>query len=295
MRLTANSGVYRIRSDKNEHIASLEYLHHAGFAGMDINLHGAIIPGSYLAGDGWKGETEAVAEAARRLEMRLDQSHLPFYNFADPGCPDLEEKNRMFARAIEASGILGIKWAVFHPGNAVNTALGAKESKHRTMEFLKPYLELAEKHQVGIAIENLFVPRKQKKAYRYCSWAEEVCDLVDSIPGNVGVCWDFGHANLLGDDQTESLKLVGNRLKVIHVHDNDGKKDDHQVPFTYCCNVDWGRILPVLKEIGYEGNFNFEIINPKMPAGAAEGFGIYLRQLGTEMIRMMEERPPADR
>lgn len=286
MRLTANSGVYRLKSDKNEHIASLEYLHNAGFAGMDINLHGAIVPGRYLAGDEWKEGIEAVAETAQRLGMCLDQSHLPFYNFADPACPDLEEKNRMFARMIEASGILGVKWAVFHPGNAVDSVLGVKESKRRTIEFLKPYMELAEKNQVGIAIENLFVPRKLKKAYRYCSWAEEVCDLVDSIPGNVGVCWDFGHANLLGDDQAESLKLVGKRLKVIHVHDNDGKRDDHQVPFTYCCNVDWEGILPVLKRIGYEGNFNFEIINPKMLAGAAEGFGIYLRQLGMEMIRM---------
>ena len=288
MKLTANFGMYREKSNRNPHIASLEFLHKAGFEGMDINLHGAIVPGNYLAGDDWQRGIEEVAETAERLGMDLDQCHLPFYNFCDPAYPMLEEHNRMFGRMIDAAAILGVKWAVVHPGNACDSVQGLKESKWRTIEYIKPFIEQAEKYGIGIAMENLFVPRKLGRVYRYCARGEEVCDLVDSLDGNVGVCWDFGHANLIKDDQAECLRMIGKRLKVLHVHDNDGERDDHQVPFTYSGTVEWERILPVLKEIGYEGSFNFEVINNKMPNGAAEGFGMYMYQLGREMIRMIE-------
>lgn len=288
MKLTANSAIYREKGERNPHVASLEYFHRSGFDGMDVNLGGALLPGHYLSREDWERGIREVAETAGKLQMEISQSHLPFYNFADPGCPELEEKNRMFARMIRASGMLGVKWAVFHPGNAIDSVAGVKESKRRSVEFLKPYLELAEKYKVGIAVENLFVPHKLDKAYRYCFRVEEVCDLVDSLEGNVGVCWDFGHANLIGDDQGDCLRMVGNRLKAVHVHDNNGLHDDHQIPFTHYCTVEWEKVLTVLKEIGYRGNFNFEVMNSRMPKEAAEGFGIYLEQLGRAMMKMIK-------
>ena len=56
MKLAANYGVYREKSERNPHVASLEFLHKAGFESMDINLHGAIVPGHYLGGDNWRRE-----------------------------------------------------------------------------------------------------------------------------------------------------------------------------------------------------------------------------------------------
>lgn len=288
MKLTASYGAYSVKTGPNPFVDALEFLSRSGFDGMDINLHGTIVPGHYLNKDDWQTCIREVAEAASRMQMDIDQCHLPFFNFADPAYPNLEEHSRMFGRAIEAAGMLGAKWAVVHPGNACDSVYAWRESKRRTIEYMKPYMELAERHQVGIAMENLFVPRKLGKAYRYCSRAEEVCDLVDSMDGNVGICWDFGHANLLKGNQGDALRMIGKRLKVLHVADNDGENDDHQVPFTYSGKVDWVGILPVLKEIGYEGNFNFEIINTKMPEGALEGFGRYLYQIGCEMMKMVE-------
>ena len=75
----------------------------------------------------------------------------------------------------------------------------------------------------------------------------------------MGICWDFGHANLMGIDQREALRVMGKRLKATHVADNSGKLDDHILPFQG--NVNWRSILPVLSEIGYEGDLTFEIHN----------------------------------
>ncbi|HPU59266.1 MAG TPA: TIM barrel protein, partial [Candidatus Avimonas sp.] len=73
----------------------------------------------------------------------------------------------------------------------------------------------------------------------------------------VGVCWDFGHANLAANDQNESLKLIGKRLKATHVNDNDKLKDRHLLPFYGV--IEWEPIMKTLKEIDYQGDFTFEI------------------------------------
>ena len=81
--------------------------------------------------------------------------------------------------------------------------------------------------------------------------------LIDACndPG-VGACWDFGHGNFIFQDQREQLRLLGKRLKATHVDDNYGKADEHMFPFHG--SVDWHAVIPVLVEIGYEGDFTFE-------------------------------------
>ena len=49
----------------------------------------------------------------------------------------------------------------------------------------------------------------------------------------MGFCFDTGHANLVGIKFQEFIQTLGSRLKVLHVHDNDGMADLHQVPFTF--------------------------------------------------------------
>lgn len=42
----------------------------------------------------------------------------------------------------------------------------------------------------------------------------------------------------------------------MHINDNYSKSDEHMFPFHG--SVDWWSIMPVLVEIGYEGDFPFE-------------------------------------
>ena len=116
----------------------------------------------------------------------------------------------------------------------------------------------------GIAIENMADsyggPKNphRRPGGSYCSTHVELCELVDSFHvDNVGICWDFGHAALMGIDQREALRYMGKRLKATHVADNNGMKDDHILPFQG--SLDWRSILPVLGEIGYEGDLTYEI------------------------------------
>lgn len=90
---------------------------------------------------------------------------------------------------------------------------------------------------------------------------EDLITIADQL--ECAVCWDSGHANLAGHSQSESIRKLGDRLKVLHLHDNYGIRDDHNAP--YFGDLDWPGIVTVLKEIGYQGTFNYEVSCVKLP------------------------------
>ena len=55
------------------------------------------------------------------------------------------------------------------------------------------------------------------------------------------------------------LTELGARTKILHVQDNDGLTDMHQAPGRG--KTDWMQFLKALKEVGYNGTFNFETDN----------------------------------
>lgn len=58
---------------------------------------------------------------------------------------------------------------------------------------------------------------------------EMIVALLDSLPAsNVGFCLDLGHQNAFAATPLEGwLKALGPRLREVHLHDNSGRRDDH--------------------------------------------------------------------
>ena len=84
-------------------------------------------------------------------------------------------------------------------------------------------------------------------------------DLCDAFgdPEHVGICYDFGHANLTGGSHRQNLNAIGKRLKAVHVQDNHGQSDEHLLPFFG--SIDWEQAMLGLAESGYTGDLTFEI------------------------------------
>ena len=65
-------------------------------------------------------------------------------------------------------------------------------------------------------------------------------------------------------DFEEFLTTLGSRLKVLHIHDNDGLADLHQIPFVFTrtrenkSSTDWEGFVRGLRAIGFDGVLNFE-------------------------------------
>lgn len=292
MRLSTSTNIHYMRENKEYilFIDSMRICSKVGYKVMDINFCDAVREHCEVFGDNWKDEVEKIAEEAEKLGIEFSQCHLPFYNVIDSKFEDRELYEKMISRCIEALGLLGVKWGILHAGTAIWNNRSIKVAKEKNIEYFKPKLEMASKHNLGIAIENMadfLIDGRPRR--RYTADVEELCDLVDSLNSdNVGVCWDFGHANLTGCDQIQSLKFVGNRLKATHVADNRGMYDNHIAPFHG--NIEWKPIMKTLKEIHYAGDFTYEIHNEtmKLPDELREASLEYTFKIGKYLLSLAE-------
>ena len=71
-------------------------------------------------------------------------------------------------------------------------------------------------------------------------------------------CYDSCHHLNYAPD-TDLLELYGNRLKAIHLQDNGGSHNQHQLPFDG--SVDWPLVMAKIKKTGYNGAVTLEPMN----------------------------------
>ena len=172
-----------------------------------------------------------------------------------------EELEELIRRSIIASAELGVEWTVTHPGTVYSAGPDVSVSKEKNLEYYSRHVATARENGIGICLENDFEYRPRQPMQRiYCASIYELVDLVDAFgdPEHVGVCYDFGHANLGGHDfHRQNLNIIGSRLHAIHVQDNHGVADEHLMPFHG--NIDWAEAMAGLADIGYDGDLTYEI------------------------------------
>ncbi len=244
---------------KNPMAYGIEMCAASGYRVMDLNFCEAMNPASRMRDDDWKSYVDELGELGAKLGVRYTQSHLPYYDIfgtTDQGKIDLMEE--LIRRSIEASGMLGVKWTVTHPGTVYDAGQDMSVSLKRNVEYYSPHVEEAVKAGIGIALENDFEYKVKPYQRIFCSSMGELCELADAFHSdNIGVCYDFGHANLTGGFHRKNLNCIGSRLKAVHVQDNHGVSDDHLLPFFG--NTDWAEAMAGLADINYEGELTYEI------------------------------------
>lgn len=260
MRISTQTSMFSKRDGKYiPMIESLRRSNDAGFKVFEAGFCRALYGQNDLVEDNWEQLMYDLRNEAEKLGVEFSQSHPVFIpgNFDEKPVEFQQLYNEMMKRSIIASSILGAKWAVLHPVEEREvTAFDTEYNIKKNTEFFGWVIELAKKHNVGIIFENM--PERENSKRRFCSHAGELAALIDSFNDpDIGACWDFGHGNFLYKDQRVALRTLGKRIKGTHVQDNNGKEDAHMLPFHG--NIDWHSIMPVLTEIGYEGDFNFEV------------------------------------
>lgn len=235
----------------------------SGYHVFDLNCCDNCEPGYPLTQDDWESWVSAVKRQAETLGVVFNQSHNPIYNICHPEQVDnWEWQEELTRRSMIASATLGVEWVVVHAGTALpNGVYSKKETVERNASYFGAMAEFAVSLGMkGIAIENMAYrgPWSNSLPPQLCATTDGLIELIDYIgKDSVGVCWDFGHANLCHESQTDSLRRVGSRLKATHVNDNMGHADDHTLPFLG--TVDWPAVMAVLGEVGYEGDLTYEI------------------------------------
>lgn len=293
MRLSTTINFF-IYDDDGSYRAYLEDLRHyaaLGFRNLDAIFCSAGAPGSPLRTDRFEEWAKTVRREADELGITFVQTHVPFYNFCHPQTGIIEDTEEIIRRAIVCTRILGAHWTVAHPGTDYQTSLTGAGSRKKNLEYFSRHLEFAARQDVGICIENMADFPGQGFKRSYCATVEELAELVDKLHeeyDNVGICWDFGHANLVYADQVPCLEYLGRRIKVTHVHDNSGSMDEHRVP--YIGNVNWEAVMPALKRIGYEGDFSFEVkrLAAHVPESIKDSMWRHMMKTGEYLLSLAE-------
>ncbi len=87
-----------------------------------------------------------------------------------------------------------------------------------------------------------------KAGFDACATPESFNAHLDAVNDDFFVaCLDIGHAEMKGGETTavEMISALGDRLRALHIHDNDKFHDSHQIPFSM--DIDFKRIAEALK------------------------------------------------
>ena len=155
MRLSTTINPFILPNDgtMRPYFEDLQNYRDLGFGVLDCIFCSAGNSDSPLRSPDWMDWCKRMAEESERQGVIYTQTHMPFYNFAVPG-PDAD-KDEITRRSIIGASILGAKWIVGHPATAYDRYDLVKASKQRCLEYFKPLAELADKHGIGIALENM--------------------------------------------------------------------------------------------------------------------------------------------
>ena len=141
----------------------------------------------------------------------------------------------------------------------------------KSLDVLQP---VADRHGVRIAIENGPLPEIDKLLSIY-------------DPDYLGLCYDCGHGNLVPDglDWLERLK---DRLISVHLHDNDGSADQHNLPFWPSGTVDWDRLAKILATSAYTKWVSMESTMKRSGMTDEVAWLAQAFQAGTKLAAMIE-------
>lgn len=236
---------------------SIRVCREAGFECLDLNLHSAALGAGPLADDAhwreWVGSLKKVIDDA---DAEVPYAHSFFYVHPDR----TERMDELTCRSVEAAGMLGVKWITVHPYSVRDDAwYSHRKSLEDNRRCMERYAVIAQRYGCGLAIENMV---EASDSRRFGSSAEDLLELYDLLHDPVfGLCWDFGHGERSGCSTAASLRSIGDRLKNVHVHDYTLNKVgyDHTLPFHG--RTDWNAVMPVMREIGYRGEWNLECHN----------------------------------
>lgn len=208
-----------------------------------------------------EGRTEGEFEAyILDLKAQMDaagvtpaQAHGPFkWPIHDETEQLRSARMVLMKRSIRCASLMGIKNWVIHPIVPFGTGDFWPEEVWRiNEEFFRELLPTAKQYGVTICLENM--PWKTFPI----ALPEQALKLIHMIDDeNFKFCLDTGHVSVVGMSAADAVRMAGDDLRSLHVHDNDGKNDMHAVPCTGI--IDWKAFVAALREIGYDGVFSFE-------------------------------------
>lgn len=242
---------------------AIDVMKEAGYDAIDMSLFGMSSDTSVFNSEDYKKRALEIRAYADKKGIAFNQSHAPFiFNWKNPS----EYEERVLPRtirALEVTALLGGRICIVHPISPMEYLGHEEELFERNMAMYRTLLPYAKEFDVKIALENMWqIERKRKHiGANVCSHAREFARYLDTLDDEHFVaCLDLGHCGLVGEEAQDAIRILGHdRLKALHVHDNDYRNDTHTMPFM--SEMCWEEIMKALADIKYDGEFTYEADN----------------------------------
>ena len=191
------------------------------------------------------GTIDQQVKYAKKLGLKLSSLHCTYddsklhYFWED--CKEGKNVEKIFKNDIKLCAKYGFTCLVVHLMGVTNE-IG--------LQRIRRLLDFAKKKNVLFAVENLVDPKMIKYVF----------DNIDHP--NLKMCYDTGHNNF-ADKQIKYLELYADKVITLHIHDNNGEKDEHTL-MKYG-TIDWNRIAKQLAKTNIE-ILDFELLARNLPS-----------------------------
>ena len=233
-------------------------------------------------------EKESLVEKKLREQARIfaenslevSQIHGPWrYPPMDGDAAERAVWLELMKRSVRSAAYLGASFVVVHP--LMPFGANSPENPGKVIDINAEHFarlcDYAKNFPVSVCLENMPFPDLP------LAHAEQIRDFADGLGRkNLRICLDTGHTNVCALQPGAAVRILGNRLATLHIHDNHGDRDDHLAP--YQGTADFRDFASALHEIGFGGSLSAET---KVCATADKSiFREAGRKLAADLIKM---------
>lgn len=275
-------------------LPAIRMLAEAGFEAYDLSLFQLTRePDCALNRKDYREQAAEIRQAADEAGIVCNQAHAPFPSSV--GDPSMDQAiYEKIVRAMEIASIAGAEIIVVHPLQHLKYAEPGNPEKLEEMNiaFYRSLIPYCKQFGIRVAVENMWQYDENRQCIvdSTCSRPEEFCRYLDRIDSQwiVG-CLDIGHVPLVGEDVSHMIRCLGrDRLKALHVHDNNLRDDNHALPYTM--RIDFAGVTAALREIGYTGDVTFEAnsASVRLPDSLKPESARLMYKVGQELVRAIK-------
>ncbi len=234
-------------------------------------------------------ESDAILLHEKKLAedagIEISQVHGPWrWPPRDLTPEDRAERMEKMKRSIRMTSVLGCKNWVIHPlmpfGIEDLESGDAEKTWEINVPFMRELLSIAKEYDITICFENM-----PMRKFSIATPADILRFVREMNDDHFKVCLDTGHVTVFdGLSLADSVYLLKDEIRTLHVHDNKYGFDMHLMPFFG--NTEWYSFGKALKDIGFDGSFSLETYpSGKLPTPIFEPMGKCLYEIACEIVK----------
>ncbi len=181
----------------------------------------------------------------------IGQCHAPMVgSYAGVDDSELDAKINCIEQAVFTASKLNIPFTVVHP--LVYSWSAPDPNQDKTWEKNIKYLSriCSQAENTIVCLENM--PRE----FGFIRTAKQQRQMLVDVGNNLCACFDTGHAASTQQTASSFFNTLGDKIKVLHVHDSLPGIDKHYLP--YLGSFDWNDFKQALNNSNYKGTLNSE-------------------------------------